>query len=425
MKKLSVLLLISFFATVPPIVNAGICDDASFTHTLNQDTLPLPQTVITNKSKAEQETSIQDLTTEADRGLNELHNKLDDNASFHGLYVTGAASQRTPDNAHQGYLGLEWQIFRLGYINGKHKAELNKTNALIDAYTLRRHLRAQSLDQALLQVKRMQNALLDDLYNQMLTQQTRLTTVYRKRMKAGFVTRQALLQEESSLQNIQDKVSLYEQLPKTSFPQDLANLINHIDLLRLQPLAELEEKALSQSDIEQLQQLISRHAKLTTPRWSDNLTVGIYARHRTDYIGPTGNEMGIQFDIPLDGNTSNDKLVQLRDRLHNIQLKADKIRLREKLASLSDQFLHAQDAIRQLQNSYHMSLSQASMDCTQSRHTVPTLENTPEKSLEQFPVALLSQQRDIFVARLDAYRLLLQLQAMVQPTPGEDWYSTH
>jgi len=424
MKKHPGFFFTCLLSIAPVIVHAGICDDVRTIQSASQDALPLPQALIANNGKSEPGTSIQGLSMEAERGLDELHDKLDDNTPFHGLYVIGEAARRSPDEANQGYLGLEWQIFRRGYFNGKQKAALSTTDALIDAYTLRRHLRDQSLDQALHQVKRMQNTLLAFLYGQMLPEQTHLTSLYRKRMKAGFITRQALAQEESSLQSIQDKVSLYEQLPQSPIPQDLATLINHIDLLRLQPLAELEKQALSQSGIDELQQLISRQSQLSTPRWSDNLTLGIYARRRIDYFGPAGNEMGIQFDIPLDGNSSHDKVVQLRAHLQNLQLKADKIRLREKLASLSDQFLHAQDLVHQLQNTYHLSLSQAGMDCTQSHHVVPTLENTPEKSLEQLPVNLLDQQRNIFVARLDTYRLLLQLQAMVQPRPGAAWYST-
>lgn len=409
-------------AASPPLI-AATCLPTKLTQSARDHAVTLPVAVVANDAKSGSDTSIHALSESAQHSLDELYDKLDDNSAFHGLYLIGNAAQRSPGNGHQGYFGLEWQLFRRGYFESQRKAELSSTEALIDAYTLRRNLRIQSLGQALYHVKRMQNGVLAYLYRQLLVQQIRLTTLYRKRMRAGYATRQVLAQEESDLQSIRDKLTLYDGLPQTPIPVTTARLINHIDTLGLATLATLQNQAIAHSGIDELQHLFTRQAALTTPRWSDNLTLGIYARRRTDYVGPSGNEVGIQIAIPIDGNLAHDGVVERRTRLQRLQLAADKTRLREQLASLRDQFRHAQDTIRQLQNGYALSLTQAGLDCAQSRHVVPTLENTPEKALEQMPIKLLEQQRNILVARLDAFRLLLQLQAKVQPRPGEAWYS--
>lgn len=423
MKKHHTILCTCLLLAISRPIIAATCLSDTLTQPTHETGITLPGAVITTDSGSGSGTSIHALSESARQRLEELHGKLDNESPFHGLYLIGNAAQRTPGNGHQGYLGLEWQLFRRGYFEGQRKTELSTTEAMIDAYTLQRHLRSQALDQALYQVKRMQNHLLAYLYQQLQARQSQLTALYRKRLHAGYATQQALAQEESELLSIRDKLMLYDGLPQRPIPASVARLINHIDTLRLAPLPKLEKQAIAHSGIDKLQQLFIRQAVLTTPRWSDNLTLGIYARRRTDYVGPSGNEIGIQLAIPIDGNLKHDAVVQRRTQLQSLQLAADKTRLREQLASLSDQFRHAQDTIRQLQNSYALLLTQAGLACTQARHVIPSLENTPEKTLEQMPVKVLEQQRNILVARLDAYRLLLQLQAKVQPRPGEAWYS--
>ena len=413
-----------FLAISPPLI-ANTCISESLLLPVNGNDVTLPKVIIANENVSEIDSSIQDLAKSAQYSLDELSGNLDDSSPFHGLYLTGNATQRNTEDEDKTYLGLEWQVFRRGYFEGQRKAKLASNNALFNAYTLRRNLRNQSLDQSLYQIKRMQNSVIAYFYRQLLTQQTQLTEMHRKRMRAGYATRQVLAQDESTLKSIQDKITLYDSLPQAPVPTTTATLINQIDNLQLAPLVELEKQAIAQSGIEEMQRLSSRQATLTSPRWSDNLSLGIYARRFNDYTNSQGNEVGIEVAIPIDGNLGHSNVVQHRTQLLSLQLTADKTRLREQLASLSQQFQYAQDRVRQLKNDYALSLTKAKLNCAHLRHVVPTLDDTPEKALEQMPVKVLEKQRNILVARLDAYRLLLQIQTKVQPRPGEAWFSIH
>lgn len=402
---------------------AATCIPDTLIQSTGGKNITLPDGLISTNKTSDIDVSINDLTKSAQNNIDKLYNDLDNNSPFHGLYIIGKTSQRTTEDEDKTYLGLEWQLFRRGYFEGQRKSELSTNSTLISAYSLQHKLRVQSLDQALYQVKRIQNGIASHFLRQLLIHQTQLVEVFRKRMRAGFDTQQALAREISTLQSIQDELKFYESLPQALTPFTTAALINHIEKLQLYPLDTLEKWAITRSGIEELQRISTRQSTLSSPRWSDNLSLGIYARRFKDYNSFQGNEVGVQIAIPVDGNFQHDNIVKQRTQLLGLQLAADKTRLREQLASLSEQFQYAQDTIRQLKIDYALSLTTATLHCTHKRHVISTLDDTPEKALEKMPITLLRKQRNILVARLDAYRLLLRLQAKVQPQTGETWYS--
>jgi len=383
----------------------------------------IPENIIADRHITSEPPPISQLANMAQESLNQLQSESKNKDAFHGLYVIGSASQRTTTNTHEDYLGLEWQLFRRGYFEGQKKSELSTSQTLLDGYRLRRNLRQQALDQSMYQINLMQNTIRAYYYHRLFTEQSHITDIYRRRMHAGFTTRVSLSQEESQLQTIQDKRRLYDSLPHGPITSTTAELLNHIESLVLMPIENLQQQAIKNSGLEEIQQLIQRQASLSIPSWRDNLRVGVYARRYHDYIGSQGNEIGIQFDIPVDGNTNHKAVTQHQMHLLALQYAANKTRLQEQLLSLKQQFHYAQDTVRQLKNDYAQLMTESSLNCKQLQHVVPMLNDTPEKSLEKMSVKILSTQRDILIARLEAYRLLLQLQAKVQPLPGVDWYS--
>lgn len=383
--------------------------------------LALPPALI---SDGQTPLSIQNLAQSAQNDLYTLRSKLKDNSPFLGLYVSGEAAQRmSPNGGNQTYLGLDWEVFRRGYFAGQRSTELGNAEALIDAYTMLQNLRNQAQDQAQHNAKLMQNAVMANLYEQEVSRQEKLTSLYRTRMQAGYATREAYDKEVSDLKRDRRMLDLYNGQPKIFIPTEAASLIDNIDNLQLAPLSTLENKALIHSGIREMKRLHEREATLTTPQWTDNLRLDVYARRIHDFTGYGGNQVGVLANVPIGGNPESSDIEQIRTRLQDLQLTADEARLDEKLSSLHDQFRYSQTLVKILQNVYRLSLAQADLECEQSRLTVPTLDSTPEKSAEDISISLIEQQRDILVARLNAYDLFLQLQTTIQPLPEENWYS--
>lgn len=406
-------------------VFAATCIPEDLTQPMNGLEATLPASVIASKSETIDSASIDSLSRQAQNKLADINNASDNSTAFHGLYVIGRTTQRPDISEHEDYLGLEWQLFRRGYFEGKRKIALSNARTLIDAYSLQHRLRKQSLEQMFFKVDHMQNAILAYSYHRLFAEQKQLTETLHKRMRAGYATQQVVNQEASKLNSIQDKLKLYSSLSRTNIPPKTAHLLNKIENLVLAPTAQLEQQTLSHSGLKEMQRLVKQQAALSTPNWSDNLSLGVYARRYHDYIGSQGNEIGLQVAIPVDGNLNKDTVVQHRLHLLDLQLEANKARLREQLISSIEQMHYAQDNVRQLKNEYALLITESNLNCKHLQHVVPTLENTPEKSQEQMPVKIIEKQRDILIARLAAYRQFLQVKSMVHPGPGETWYSIH
>lgn len=368
--------------------------------------------------------SIHYLVQSAQNNLDTLHSKLKENSPFLGLYASGEASQRrSSTNGNQTYLGLDWEVFRRGYFAGQRKAELSNAETLINAYTLLRNLQSQAQDQAQHDVKLMQNAVMENLYRKETSIQEKLTTLYRVRMEAGYATREAYNKEASDLKRDRLMLDLYDGQPKIFIQMTAAKLINNIENIKLAPLSALEDKALIHSGMREMERLRKSEAALTTAQWADNLRLDVYARRIHDVTGYSGNQVGVLVNVPIGGNPESSSIKEIRSRLEGLQLTANETRLNEKLSSLHEQFRYSQSLVNLLQNTYRQSLATIDLECEQSKHTVRTLDSTPEKSIESMSISLLEQQRDILGARLNAYGLFLQLQATIQPLPEEEWYS--
>lgn len=370
-----------------------------------------------------QQNNIRALSQAAQKNLGKLKTSIHDNRAFSGLYFIGSASQGTlpGQHFHQGYLGIEWQVFRRGYFEGHREEAIGSAESLIDAYKINRNLQQQSGDQALYEAKAMENRVLFDLSRKILSAQKELTGLYQKRVKAGYETRQALSQQKAALQNAKSALRLYRYLPEQRLSNRQAHLIDHIGSLQLAPLNTLSQDALKHSNVKQLQHLFKHLARLTTPTWSRYITLGLYAQR--GYGLQWGNQIGVRFSVPIGGNLGAGQIVSHREEMRSLQLSADKVRLREQVISLVGQIANAENQLSQLQSQYASQLDLAQMNCTEKHHIVPSLKDTPEKKLEQMKVVLLQQQRSILKQRFSVYKLLIQLRVLVQPHQAEAWYS--
>jgi hypothetical protein len=402
-------------------IAANICIFSKFNKIPTKQSINIPESLISDSTDKDTKSSITALSKSLDNKIEALKQNQDNNSPFYGLYITGRAAQRDSDD--QNRLGLEWQVFRRGYFEGQRKADLNSTNNLIKSYTLQDRLRQQSLNQAIYHTRQVQNNLLVYYYRELLSQQTQLTEIYKKRLPSGYATRQELSQEETRRKIFQSKLKYYERNALAMIPEKMANLINNIEHVKLSPLPELQKLATARSGLEELQELHKRQAELSSPRWSDNLNLSLYTQKYQDYNGSEGTETGVQVDIPIGGNLHFNSDVKYRSHLANLQLSASKAQLLEQLASLTEQFYFVVEEVEQLKNEYKLLLSNTDIYCKQSRHVIPSLEETPEKLLEKMPIKLLAAQRDIQLSRTRAYQLLLKIESMVQPHQGEQWYS--
>jgi len=370
---------------------------------------------------AESSSAVQALEVKSEGVLQQLSDKLDDTHSFAGFYAYGKFNHRT--NKILGFggrrpneysYGLEWELFRRGYFGYKRKMDEQKVAARVRGLQVKQNMRVRSLKEQIFQLNRLRQTVETFSARSMLDLTSRQLAKARKLLAHGYITRA----EYADYVNRQlDAKIRYTSLASSSLVK--ANpvwflMLNVAPSLHLASESQLFKQALKISTGLSLQNQFEKRAD-SFPKWSDHLTVLLYAHRRQLFGTNSENIVGVQARVPLDWKANRSDVVNLEKNSYRLQAEAIRARLKQQIHELSSEFRFQQARIMQLADDYITLDKKIALAEKLASAGLSNLNVTPEKDIELYSIERLSIAENTWLARLDALEKVLSLAAITDP----------
>ncbi len=193
------------------------------------------------------------------------------------------------------------------------------------------------------------------------------------------------------------------------------DIVNTIEYVSLAPFDSLTDKAVDNSYDLRIQELfISRSESF--PEWLDNLSLRLYVGTEREFgTDELTNIVGIRARIPIGSNHGRQELIDIEQSAYRDQQQAIIVRIEQKINRLSELFQFHQKRIKTAASEYRLLETHRDLQREYREHPLPALAAVPDKEIDGLTMDLLAKEEDILLARLDAYEVLLQLEALVIP----------
>ena len=272
---------------------------------------------------------------------------------LHGLYLKANTAYDIQNSDPAYDVRVEYDIFDQGYYQYKKKLQRQQIRDTITFYKTLNTIESISLAQKEMQLQQYENTIwLDGLKLQLKVAKMNYHRAA-KQLHDGVITRYQFEQYKLYMHHIEDEVFLYQQKTEAKIPQNLYELFNHIEELKLANRAtflKLFEKNNTNTKLaDMLKQQRSLHET-----WQDNLRVNVYAGARKMYLAQNQTLIGVEAKIPLSSFDEDDEITTRNNLVASQQVTLQKQQLQHNLQNSIANFVYIQHKIRTNQQALKM-----------------------------------------------------------------------
>jgi len=334
---------------------------------------------------------------------------LNNKKPFIGLYIIGTAEKNLNSNNFNYDLGLKWDFFKNGYYEAKKKLERKKNESIIQYYQLLLNMKEKTKDEYLYKLNLMENYArlqyylkLSDIYQKILKKRIKL-------INYGFDTKLDIEDLKNKINIIKDNIYLYGISKYKSIDLNTFMMLNSLEDLNLKS-KKVILNYIYKTDLNILIQNYFAKRSNFYDEWNDNLKFNIYVKHNY-YNTSNDNIIGLHFEVPIDNYTDENKeLIKLEKKNYLNQKESIKIRLKEKLDSLYNQFYFEKSRIKILRKELKFIQLNNKIEKIKEKHYINNVfKKNPKRLQELFEIKILNIKQQIIEKRFDLFRKLIQI----------------
>ena len=382
------------------------------------DTAVLPDTFLDKESVADD--SISDILGRVENVRDQYLEELNERGSFKGFYVRSQYDRDTQTDDERELLFLEWELFDEGWIESKKQLDEKRVETKLQFIQLLRDMRERNLHESLFRLESVKNSVRYYEARRRLEVLSKLLVKYEEQLSKGYATQEELQELRYKYEIAQNDVHHYSNLDKGGLSSRDFNIINEIELISLAPLGGLIDKAVENSYDLRIQELFIKRSEFF-PRWVDNLSLRLYAGADQGFgDSQRDNVVGVRLRVPIDFKRGRSNLVDIEQSAFQDQKQAISLRLEQKIHRLYQLFQFNQKRIKTAATEYRLMRGYQGLKEKVRMYPVSVLSTVPDKAIDRLSVELLNKEEGILLARLDAFKVLLQLNALVMSNTLSD-----
>ena len=382
------------------------------------NTAVLPDSFLDKESVAND--SISDILGRVENVRDQYLKELNERGSFKGFYVRSQYDRDTQTDDERELLFLEWELFDEGWFESKKQLDEKRVETKLQFIQLLRDMRERNLHESLYRLGNVRNSVRYYEARKRFEVLSELLARYEEQLEKGYATQEELQELRYKYEIAQNDVHHYSSLEKGGLSSRDFNIINKIELISLAPLDSLITKAVENSYDLRIQELFINRSEFF-PQWVDNLSLRLYAGADQGFgDSRRDNVVGVRLRIPIDFKRGRGALVDIEQSAFQDQKQAISLRLEQKIHRLYQQFLFDQKRIKTAASELRLMKGYQGLKEKERLYPVSVLATVPDKAIDRLNVELLTKEEDILLARLDAFKALLQLNALVMPNNLSD-----
>ncbi len=377
------------------------------------DTVLFPDSFIAIES--ETDGSISNILGRIENVRDKYLEKLNERGSFKGFYFRSQFERDMDNSDEREFLALEWELFDEGWRESKKQLDEKRVETKLQYLQLLRDMHERNLHEALFRFQGVSNSTRFYQAKKRFKTLKNLLAKYEEQLEQGYVTRTEYENMRYKYERAQHDVHHYSGLDRRRMRLRDFDIVNTIEYVSLAPFDSLTDKAVDNSYDLRIQELfISRSESF--PEWLDNLSLRLYVGTEREFgADELTNIVGIRARIPIGSNHGRQELIDIEQSAYRDQQQAIIARLEQKINRLSELFQFHQKRIKTAASEYRLLERHRDLQREYREHPLPALAAVPDKAIDHLTVDLLAKEEDILLARLDAYEVLLQLEALVIP----------
>ena len=386
------------------------------------DAVLLPDSFLDKESVADD--SISDILGRIENVRDEYLRQLNERGSFKGFYVRSQYDRDSETEDERELLFLEWELFDEGWLESRKQLDEKRVETKLQFLQLLRDMRERNLHESLYRLVGVKNSVRYYEAGRRVEVLNSLLARYEEQMGKGYATQRELQELRYKYEIAQNDFHHYSALDKRGLSSRDFNIINNIELISLASLDTLIAKAIENSYDLSIQELFINRSEFF-PQWADNLSLRLYAGADQGF-GDTQRDkvVGVRLRIPLDFNRGRANLVDIEQSAFRDQKQAISMRLEQKVHRLYQQFRFHQKRIKTAASEHRLLKSHQGLKEKERLYPVSVLPTVPDKAIDRLNVELLNKEENILLARLDAFKVLLQLNALIMPKTLDDLIET-
>lgn len=242
-----------------------------------------------------------------------------------------------------------------------------------------------------------------------------LLAKYEEQLRQGYATQNEFQEMRYKYESAQSDVHHYSGLDQRGMSPRAFDIANTIEYVSLVPIDSLTDQAINNSYDLRIQGLLINRSEFF-PEWVDNLSLRLYAGAEQDFgANQRENIVGIRLRVPIDFKRGRKDLIDIEQSAFRSQKQAISLRLAQKINRLTELFQFHQKRVKTAASEYRLLQMHRNIQQEQRRYPLSALPAVPDKAIDRLTMELLAKEEDILLARLNAFEVLLQLEALVMP----------
>ena len=377
------------------------------------DTVVLPDSLMVKESEAGG--SISEILGRIESVRDEYLKELNERGSFKGFYVRSQFDRDTQTNDERELLFLEWELFDEGWHESKKQLDEKRVETKLQFLQLLRNMRERNLHEALFQLQGVTNSVRFHEAKKRFDVIKSLLTRYEEQLEEGYATQEELQEMRYKYESAQNDINHYSRLDQRGISQRDFDIVNKIEFVSLASVDNLTAKAVDNSYDLRIQELFISRSEFF-PQWVDNLSLRLYAGADRGFGDDRrDNVVGVRLRIPIDFKRGRANLIDIEQSAFRDQQRAISMRQEQKTNRLYELFQFHQKRIKTTASEYRLVKKHRGLKEKQRSYPLSALPTVPDKEIDRLTIELLTKEEDILLARLDAFKILLQLEALVMP----------
>ncbi len=377
------------------------------------DTVLLPASFMAIDQKSDED--ISSIVTRVEDVRDEYLDQLNDRGSFKGLYLRSQLDRDTNTDDEREQLFLEWELFDEGWYESKRELDEKRVETKLQYLQLLRDMRERNMHESLFRLQGVINAARFYQAKKILKALKNLLTKYEEQLKQGYATQDEFQDVRYKYESAQSDVHHYSGLDQRRMDARAFDIANTIEYVSLASVDSLTKQAIDNSYDLQIQELFINRSEFF-PQWVDNLSLRLYAGAERDFgADQRDNIVGIRLRVPIDFKPGRANMIDIEQSAFRDQKQAISLRLAQKTSRLSELFQFHQKRVKTAASQYRLLQGHRNLKQEQSRYPLSALPAAPDKVIDSLSIELLAKEEDILLARLAAFEVLLQLDALVKP----------
>jgi len=309
---------------------------------------------------------------------------------------------------------LEWDLFKDGYMEAKHRRELIAKRSLWRRWNDRKYEMFMRKRELLSQLKRYRYEAQKEMEGIRYAFYRYLYKEAKKAYEEGALTRFDLRDINASLRESEDKLAWYNAKTREKMPLNVWRLFARCESVTLRPTASLFGTPTPAKGYEQN---LTRMRPLWE-RWGDRLRLNLYAGYRNLYVNQDQALVGFDAKIPLFVDDETERLDNLYyGKILQRETQEEKMR-REDFEDRRADFLYHQRRIRALKRRLEeIGLSLKELTEIEKSRYAPYMRGLYRRK-EQLVSRYLDRLRELMEMRFEALSDLYSLSLLAQKEPS-------